>query len=253
MVKDGSINKFFVVVPVHNAVQWIEGCLDSICNQDYKHFDIIVIDDHSTDGTWNVIKEYNVNAIRNRERAGALANIVKGINLSRPGDIIVTVDGDDALAHNYVLSYLNGIYTPDVLLTYGSFRPISERYSGTCQDLSDTYTVDESGQWVRNSLTSRTYRRSGVWVTSHLRTFRRQLWDRIDKNDLKYNGEYFRTAWDMAFIYPMIEMAGEKIRFIEKILYIYNDLNPNCDGTVDPQGQINMGKYIQNKQLYDEL
>jgi hypothetical protein len=157
------------------------------------------------------------------------------------------------LADDHVLSYLNEVYQKDIWLTYGSFTPLSGRYLGTCQPLRHTHTVDESGKWVDNYLTPQTYRKSGVWVTSHLRTFRKWLFDKIKDEDLKDENGYYKTAWDMAFMYPMIEMAGKHISYIEKIMYIYNDLNPNCDGTINPELQIRTGKSIQNKPIYPEL
>lgn len=250
------MNTFVIVVPVYNSELWIEGCISSILAQDYRDYELLVIDDHSTDRTWQIIESLNVSAIRNREHCGsALQNIVKGIGCYyNRQDIIVPVDGDDALANESVLTHLNEVYNEDVWLTWGSFLPVSGRYSGTCQELAETHTVDESGKWVTNHLTTQTYRRSGVWVTSHLRTFKRWLWDNIDNKDLRdESGQYFKLAWDLAFMYPMIEMAGTHIRYIEKILYIYNDLNPNCDGTIDPQLQIRTGKFIQSKPVYKPL
>jgi len=249
------MNRFVIVVPVYNGEKWIARCLDSIVCQDYSNYDVIVINDHSTDGTRDVVKSYNVNSFTNKERNGSgLANIIKGINwMAQEQDIIVTVDGDDYLSNNKVLSYLNGVYNDQVWLTYGSYLPLSGRYSGTNQDLSNTFTVDESGKWVTNHLTPATYRRSGVWVTTHLRTFRKWLWDKIKNEDLRDESGYYKLAWDMAFMYPMIEMAGRHIRFIEEILYIYNDLNPDCDGTREPGNQIAVGKLIQGKPNYKEL
>jgi glycosyltransferase involved in cell wall biosynthesis len=245
-------NNFAVIVPVYNAEKWIGHCIESILTQDYDNYKLYVIDDHSTDDTWDIIKSYNIYCKRNRKRSGALSNLVHGIKQFNKTDIIVTVDGDDYLADDHVLTYLNSIYQQDIWLTYGSFLPLSGRYSGTCQSLSHTHTVDDSGKWVDNYLTPQTYRQSGVWVTSHLRTFRKWLWDNIKDEDLR-DGEYYETAWDMAFMYPMIEMAVKHIFFIDKILYIYNDLNPMCNGTVDPQLQIQTGKQIQSKSIYKEL
>lgn len=247
------MNNFAIIVPVYNADKWIGNCIESILTQDYSNYKLFVIDDCSTDNTWDIIKDFRVFARRNTKRIGALANLVHGIKAFYKNDIIVTVDGDDKLADDHVLSYLNRVYAPDIWLTYGSFTPLSGRYSGTCQPLSHTHTVDESGKWVDNYLTPQTYRRSGVWVTSHLRTFRKSLWDKIKDEDLRDENGYYKTAWDMAFMYPMIEMANNKLLYIEKILYIYNDLNPNCDGTIDPQHQIRTGKQIQAKPMYNPL
>ena len=248
-----NTNNFAVIVPVYNSEEWIGACIESILTQSYPNYKLFVIDDCSTDSTWDVIRQYGVYAKRNKHRVGALANLVYGIKQFNKQDIIVTVDGDDILSEDGVLTYLNEVYQQDVWLTYGSFKPVSGRYEGTCQTLANTYTVNEQGKWVRNYLTTQTYRQSTVWVTSHLRTFRKWLWDKINPEDLKENGEYYKMAWDMAFMYPMIEMAGEHILFIRKIMYIYNDKNPLCDGTVNSKLQIATGKSIQQKQIYKAL
>ena len=251
------MNHFLVIVPVYNAVQWIDQCLNSILIQRYDNFDVVVIDDHSTDGTWDKILKYDFNIVRNKSRNGSgLQNIKKGIDCFNPNPdtIIVTVDGDDMLSNQMGLSYLNEIYTEDVWLTYGQYAPASGRYSGICQPLEYNVTFDDQGEKVYSRLTPQTYRQSGVWVTSHLRTFRTWLWRKIKDEDLRdKDGKYFRVAWDFAFMYPMIEMAGSHIRFIDKVLYFYNDLNPACDGTINPKLQIETGKYIQSKPIYKEL
>lgn len=251
------MNKFLVIVPVHNSFDWIERCLDSIFIQKYEDFNVMVIDDHSTDGTWDKINNYDFNKARNSIRNGSgLENIKKGIDYMNPSPdtIIVTVDGDDYLADHSVLSYLNATYSEDIWMTYGQYKPLSGKYKGICQPLEYNVTFDEKGEKVINQLTSDTYRRSGAWVTSHLRTFRAWLWRRIDDDDLRdKDGKYFKIAWDLAFMYPMIEMAGSHVKFINEVLYYYNDLNPSCDGTVNPKIQIETGKYIQSKPIYKEL
>jgi glycosyltransferase involved in cell wall biosynthesis len=224
-------------------------------DQDYDNFKVVVVDDCSDDNTWDLIQGFDVVCRRNKERLGsALGNIAWGINLisKDKDDIIVTVDGDDYLVDNSVLSYLNEIYQEDVWLTYGSFLPLSGRYKGTCQDLKETHTFDDEGRPITNYPTPVTYRKSGVWVTSHLRTFKRGLWDMIDDKDLRdENGEYFKIAGDLAYMYPLVEMAGHRTRFIDKVLYMYNDLNPNCDSKTNPQEQIRTGKLIQLKPCYN--
>jgi len=246
------LNKFSIIVPVYNSEKWIGKCIESILDQDYPLYDLLVIDDCSTDRTWDIINSYKVMAYRNQKRIGALANIVEGIEFLIDG-IIVTVDGDDYLANNSVLSYLDSFYTRDVWMTYGSFLPLSGKYKNTCQPFNKIMTPCEAGYLVEKSVTPETYRKSGFWVTSHLRTFRKELWDKIDKEDLKENGEFYKVAWDLAFMYPMIEMSGEHTRFIPKVLYMYNDLNPNCDGTLNPQEQVRVGERIRQKKEYARI
>lgn len=210
---------FLVVVTVYNSENYIEGCIRSILNQNYKNFKLVVVDDCSTDNTTKIIKSIGrFNYHKNTIRIGsAVANIVKGIKMC-PGskeDVIVIVDGDDRLYDNDVLGYLNGVYqNPDVWLTYGQFTSVSKKMENYCQPLTDT----------------RRYRRYGKWTTSHLKTMKRGLWDKIKDWDLRDRSmNYFKRFEDIAYMYPAVEMAGLKhIKFIRKILYVYNDRNSLC-------------------------
>lgn len=247
------MNRFEIIVPVYNGEAYIDRCIDSILMQDYKNYELLVIDDCSTDGTWDIIKSFNVNCIRNCERKGALANIVSGIKIFGR-DIIVTVDGDDFLSEDKVLTYLNDIYDEDVWMTYGSFLPLSGKYKDTCQPFDNIMAPCDAGYLVKNSVTPATYRKSPFWVTSHLRTFRKQLWDRIKDEDLRdTDGRYYQTACDLAFMYPMIEMADSHCKFIPHTLYVYNDLNPICDGTIRGMEQIRTAEKIKAKKEYERI
>lgn len=47
-----------VVIPAYNASQTIVACLDSVCGQTYKHLEVIVVDDGSTDETFSILQRY---------------------------------------------------------------------------------------------------------------------------------------------------------------------------------------------------
>lgn len=240
-------NKFIVIVPVYNAEKYIEKCLESVLFQDYKNYSLVVIDDCSTDNTCNILqkirKEYVFELIRNIVRLRSpLANFIKGIELCSKDkeDIIVTVDGDDYLADCYVLSYLNDIYqNDDIYMTYGQYEPLSGAYNHFCKPIPDT----------------RIYRKSGQWLTSALRTVKRKLFDKINKDDLKTpDGEYYKASGDSAYVYPLIEMAGKKhIKFIDKILYMYNDIYPGNEMKTDTKKQLTTAQEIREKAIYDEI
>ena len=65
---------------------------------------------------------------------------------------------------------------------------------------------------------------SNVW--QHLRTFRKYLFDAIDVEDLKLDGEWIDLASDWAFMVPMVEMASSPRRHIREPLYIYEPAEP---------------------------
>ena len=40
-----------VIVPVYNCVQWLQECIESVLNQTFREFELILVDDGSTDGS----------------------------------------------------------------------------------------------------------------------------------------------------------------------------------------------------------
>lgn len=232
-----------VVIPGFNNKTWYKKNLDSIFNQNYSNFDIIYTDDCSTDGTNTLVSSYingknNINFIKNVKRIGALENLFNMINLCADDDIIITVDADDWLPHNKVISRVVKEYTNNnTWLTYGRYKEHPHNTIG-CSAKIPPKVVEQSS-----------YRSSG-WYSSHLRTFKAWLFKKIKKEDLMHNGEFFPSAWDLALFFPMLEMSGVKARFISDILYMYNTENPINDHKVDPKQQQNLARVIRNKNKY---
>lgn len=63
--------KVSIIVPVRNEEKYISKCLDSLVNQKYPNFEIIVINDSSSDGTWNIIQRYTENCEQSLEAINA--------------------------------------------------------------------------------------------------------------------------------------------------------------------------------------
>ena len=106
---------FNIIVPVFNSEKIIEKCLNSIIKQSYKNFQVKVIDDCSTDYSYELALEIcaryeNFKVSKNPRRLGALNNITELLSLdveepTRTVDILV--DGDDYLYSGDVLNILH--------------------------------------------------------------------------------------------------------------------------------------------------
>jgi glycosyltransferase involved in cell wall biosynthesis len=249
-------NRFIVLVTVHNSVKWIAKCLDSAIHQDYDNFRLLIIDDHSTDGTWDIVNKYDGCIVRNdTNMVHSLINMVTGLKafFFNPEDIIVCLDGDDWLYDTQVLTHLNKVYQENVWLTYGQYTPLSGKFKNYCRPLSEARRMEEDGTWSTFNLNSRTYRKGNAWVTSHVKTFKKKAWDMIKEDDFKdEDGKWLITCGDLAMMFPIIEMAGDKrIRFVDRVLYVYNDMNPANHTRTMPQESIRIAQYLQNKPSYD--
>ena len=86
--------RFSIIIPNYNNAEWLDKCLTSIMNQTYKNYDVIVIDDCSTDNSVEIIEKYPVILFQAQEKAfnGGARNM--GISLAT-GDYILFLDSDD--------------------------------------------------------------------------------------------------------------------------------------------------------------
>ena len=85
--------KFSIIVPVYNVEDYINKCLDSILNQSFKDFEIIVVNDGTKDNSIEKIKDYPIKLI-NQKNQGLSAARNTGVKHAT-GDYIIFIDSDD--------------------------------------------------------------------------------------------------------------------------------------------------------------
>jgi len=241
---------FVIVIPSYNNKNFYLRNLDSVVSQSYRNFRVIYIDDSSVDGTGECVERYihdnhfeeKFTLIKNQTRAGALANIYKAIHKSHSDEIVVTLDGDDWFAHDQVLDRLCQEYQDsDVWMTYGQFAWFLgeglKLIPGICEELPEDVILSNS---------IRQYK----WATSQLRTFYAGLFHQIKQPDLFYDGDFFQMAGDVAFMLPLIELAGTHVRFIPDLLYIYNRTTPGNDDKINRNLQLTLDLEVRSRGKY---
>lgn len=240
---------FVIVIPSYNNREWYEENLNSVFRQHYENYRVIYVADAPTDGTETLVRQYvkemeqehRFTLLVNRERSGPLASITRAINTCDKGEIIVDLDGNDWFAHEDVLSKLNAIYSdPDVWMTYGQFFYYPGYYKGFAFEIP-TEVLEKN-----------TFRSFGGAAT-HLKTFYAGLFQKIRKEDLLYNGKFIPKAIDLAFIIPIIEMAGIHSKFVSDVLYIYNNSHPQNDHKLSGPEEEEMDRLIRSRDIYEPL
>ncbi len=244
-------NKFKLVVPVYNSDKWIKKCIDSVKVQTYTNYEVIIINDMSTDKTGDIIRQEikgfdKFKFIDNIEKSCALENTVKGIRYicKNDEDIIVILDGDDWLASDDVLEYMNGAYQEDIWVTWGQFALLSD--GKICQYEGENWAGEIKGRFNRRWMKR--------YLFSHLRTYKTFLFKAIKEEDLRdKDGKYYTTAGDVVIALPLIEMAGKDHRkCVDKLLYIYNNTSDLNDMKVCPVKQTSIADEIRNKPSYEK-
>lgn len=236
--------KFVIMTASYNNEQFYQWNLESVFNQTYTDWQMVYIDDVSTDGTGKKVQEYakkrgfghKVKVIINTEKCYCLKNYYREIHKVPDDRIIVTLDGDDALAGADVLSYLNGVYSnPDVWCTYGNYK----EYPRPRRD--HTKRLRPFPQSIVDGNKFREYR----WNVHHLRSFYAGLFKNIKREDFMYSGSFFKVVEDVAYMLPILEQCGSHHRFIEKVMYLYNIGNPLLS--------INVWKDVERKAIMDYI
>ncbi len=283
----GSIQEkpIVVIIPSYNNSKWVRMNLYSVLDQGYRNFRVIYINDCSKDNTadlvektvaellgarpWNesrplldvasfddrgmsiqdaaiafhdlvVKRKAFITVINNKNRCGALCNLYRGIYSCDDNEIVVTVDGDDWLAHGRVLRELNQVYVREnVWMTHGSLMEFPGGGVTWCEPIPDEIIEKNAFRDFK--------------CPSHLRTFYAWLFKKIQLEDLLYEGKFFMMTWDMAMMYPMIEMARERHAFIAKPNYVYNMSNSINDNKVNPELQNMLDCILRNAKRYERL
>lgn len=94
-----------VVVPCYNVEKYVDKCLESIMNQTYKNLEIILVEDCSTDNTYDIIKKYpkkdkRITIIKNEKNSGLSFSRNAGIKAAK-GKYISFIDSDDYITENF--------------------------------------------------------------------------------------------------------------------------------------------------------
>lgn len=241
-------NFFTIAIDTCNHEQWIEKCLNTCLTQKYNNFEVILVDAISTDKTFEIAKKYaedypNLKVYQNEVRIPQVANFLWLTELSKPGSIVVSIDGDDWFKNSKVLQKLNEVYNSgDVWMTYGTYEEFPFR------SVSHIYRPYPDEVIAKNNF------REHQWLASHTRTWRRELLLQINKDDFKReDGEWLDTTGDQAIMLPMLELAGTRSRYVPDVTYVYNMSNTTRDSAKNEARQVELSNYIRAKKKYEPL
>lgn len=246
------MQQFKVIVPSFNSVDYLPKTLQSLEMQTDSNFQVCVIDDCSTiPKQREIIQDFCARngwkSQYNAKNVGALAGMVQAIASldCSDDDVIVIVDGDDWLSHPDVLSHLRTIYdSEDVYITWGQ-----------CEISPAGPTPMKYAQPIPQMVIDQKLYRQIPFVFWHLGTFKYYLWRHLKDEDLRdENGAYLLLMKDKATLWPMLEMAGQKIRFVPETLLIYNLANPLNDYANTPLPEHErVDQWIRKKPKYETL
>ncbi|MBF0787147.1 MULTISPECIES: SP_1767 family glycosyltransferase [unclassified Streptococcus] len=208
-----------IIVPVYNVERYLKRCLDSLVKQTYVDFELLLINDGSTDNSALICEEYARTDSRIRvihqENAGPSAARNRGLELAR-GRYITFVDSDDFVEVDYLENLHTALEKNEADISICNFNSFNEERQSFLFSITkemyfeQTYTVEE---WLNQENTAK----NNLYLTftfSPLKLFKRELFD----------GIVFpigRLREDDATIYKLY-LKARKIAFINQGAYYYS-------------------------------
>lgn len=225
------MKKFSIIVPVYNVEKYLNNCLDSIINQTYKNFEVIIVNDGSPDNSQKIIDKYAnkyPDKIKSYIKKNGGLGSARNFGIERAnGEYICFVDSDDFIEDN-MLELLNNFVkdtNPDIVI-FDNY--IYTEKTGKKKLHPQGIVIKET----KASKKSMLLKMPGAWI-------------KIYKTSLiKSNKIFFvERKWyeDIAFSQKAI-LSAEHIEFYNKPLYNY----VIRDGSI-----MNNNNYLRNLEIID--
>lgn len=208
-----------IIIPAYNVEKYISNTLESLINQDDKNFEIIIVDDGSTDNTNNLIKEISLKSkVKNCE---LIKTVNGGVSCARnrglyeaSGKFVMFLDGDDYVSKDLIKTIKKSIEEkePDIIcwgydVVNEDKKTIIQYFERFSPDLTDMSGIE----LLENMLFKK-----NIWIWTGSVAYNR---DFLLNNSLKYtdgcsNGE------DQEFIIKAVSISN-KVIFLPEILSYY--------------------------------
>lgn len=118
-----------VIIPVYNAQKGIHRCLDSLFEQTFQDFELLLLNDGSTDQSLDILDEYASQneqiKVINKENEGVAKTRNLGISLAQ-GEYIVFIDNDDFIAPDYLESFYQAIHNGHQDIVLGGYKRVNQ-------------------------------------------------------------------------------------------------------------------------------
>ncbi|MBE6949082.1 MAG: glycosyltransferase [Ruminococcaceae bacterium] len=207
------------LVPVYNVEKYIRQCLDSILSQSGAEFEVLLLDDGSTDSSGTICDEYaraypNIVRVIHKENEGVLKNRCRGFVMAK-GDWYVSVDPDDCIKENHLQTIVAAIeqYDCDMLMfDYESFYP-DGRTEPSGIDIQDIQIYENGGK-------------QDIYKKRLLKNKYNNMWTKAIKRSVvdfetDYDALGVKNMCDDAILSYELYTRAKRIVFIPDVLYSY--------------------------------
>lgn len=244
--------KITVIIPMYNVEKYIKRCINSIINQKYNNIEIILIDDGSTDNSYNIAHNYEINDPRikiiKKENEGVSSSRNIGIQIAT-GDYITFIDADDYIKKNTFYKINNIIKKQKCdIIKYGyikKYKFLKKKYK---------FSIEKNKCIHKQKYCEKVY--PYIFKTYDLSN----IWNAVFKKDIISNIKFdinLKYGEDFKFMVQAL-LNSKSIYFETKCLYYYvynNNSTINRNNKKDKIRQLidNINCYLDIKENINNL
>jgi rhamnosyltransferase len=203
--------KVSIIIRTKNEERWISLCLRSVFDQNYKNFEVILVDNNSTDRTVEIAKQFKIKIVNiDLFKPGKAIN--DGIRNSS-GEIIACLSGHCIPVNNtWLENLIIDLSDPNVAGVYGRQQPLSFSSDFDKRDLLNLFGLDKKIQ-VKDS-----------FFHNANSAIRREIWEKFPFNEDVTNIE--DRVWGDEIIKSDLKIIYEPLASVYHWHGIHQDLNP---------------------------
>lgn len=202
-----------IIVPVYNAENFLRRCIDSILAQSNTNFELLLIDDGSTDGSGAICDEYAAKDTRvrvfHKENGGVSSARNIGLDNAQ-GDYITFCDADDYVGDEWLATYCDAMDQKVDFIVQGFYKIVGD---DSVENVLPSFTGTSNEQlqeFIKRLVTSSCF--GYIWV----KAFRREL---VESHKIRFDENSAFTE-DAQFIAKCLEYTAS-FEFVNKANYYY--------------------------------
>lgn len=217
-----------IVLCVYNEENNIKDCLESLKNQSYKDFELIIVNDGSTDNTMKIVRDYEEEfkmKIIDTKHVGLTKTRHLGASKAK-GDIIITIDADEIFGKEFIEHLIKNFEKEKVGMAGGYIQAYEKNWIAKgLNSLRDLFYIHRD------------------WVSGGCMAFRKELRNFLSKEDI---GEDVDLSWKVKGI-------GYEV-LIDKRAVVYHKDPQNISGVVMREykiGRRSLKTFFAHKKYFD--
>lgn len=201
-----------IIVCVYNTEKYLYNCLNTIRNQKYKDFEVIIIDDGSTDSSKTIILDFvnKDNRFKYFYQSNSGQAIARNNGIERSsGDYIVFVDSDDTIGENYLLNLSKVV---ELKVDFG-FSNIIRQYEEKPNLLTSSFNYIQAPSSNKEILIKEAI--VGIMNAPYAKIIKK---DFLISNDVKF---YPSKLYEDLYFTQSLLLSDPKMLFIDDCSYNY--------------------------------